>query len=57
MISADVLKNFAKRKKHMTTIYSSLVNDTDFKPGGIHLNEIGVTKRLEHGDATEDEKL
>ena len=50
MMLADVLKNFAKRKKHITTIDSSIINDTDVTPDGIHLNEIGVTKLLEHID-------
>ena len=40
MMSSDVLKNPAN-------IVCSIINDTDFRIDGIHLNEAGATKRLE----------
>ena len=47
-MSSHVLMNPAKRKKHIRTIDCSIIYGTYFRPGGIHLNEVGVTKLLEH---------
>ena len=34
----------------MTVMNSSIIEESDFRHDGIHLNEVGITKLIEHVD-------
>ena len=46
----ETVRNYVKRKSYMTVMSSSIIEESDFRHDGIHLNEIGITKLIEHVD-------